>query len=193
MTENNSQDQNANKWDRVESRIKSRGGSVPKTEHVANPLALVEDNPPHQFVPSEISVPEPDTEASHGILMQWQKGQISKKAALEALQVKYDAQLDALKFQLSKAVNVSNARADRIAEEFLKKLDSEHIQVLKGLGLRNAETRASALIEIRDMIASKLNEVQTKNWPPALVDRTIDDLLDLEKRVCSEMMKELGA
>jgi len=66
-------------------------------------------------------------------------------------------------------------------------------QSLKDLGLRNAETRASALIEVRDMIAAKLGEVQKKKWPQPLVDRTIDDLLDLEKRVCAEMMKELGA
>jgi hypothetical protein len=97
-----------------------------------------------------------------------------------------------LRYQLRKAVSVSNARADRIAEEFLKKLDSEHLQVLKELGLRNAETRADGLIKVRDMIAAKLMEVQTKNWPQLLVERAVDDLLDLERRVCGEMLKELG-
>jgi len=100
--------------------------------------------------------------------------------------------LDALRYHLGKAVSVSNARADRIAEEFLKQLDSEHIQVLKELGLRNAEVRATALIEIREMIFKKLKELETKKWPQPLIDRTLEDLFDLEKRVSGEMMKELG-
>jgi F0F1-type ATP synthase membrane subunit b/b' len=125
--------------------------------------------------------------------MQWKKNQLDRTTALQAIQAQYNAQLDALRYHLGKAVSVSNARADRIAEEFLKKLDSEHIQILKELGLRNAETRATALIEVREMIFIKLKELETKKWPQPLVDRTIRDLFDLEKRVCAEMMKELGA
>jgi hypothetical protein len=182
-------------WSRVETRSKARSkeGGTSESELVVYPLERAENAPTHSIVPAAVAVTLPDTETPRGILLQWKKNKIDRRTALQAIQAQYDSQLDALRYQLQKAVSVSNARADRLAEEFLKKLDSEHIQVLKDLGLRNAETRATALIEVRDMIAAKLKEVQTKKWPPSLVDRTIDDLLDLEKRVCAEMMKELGS
>jgi hypothetical protein len=195
MTDNNnSHEPTKIDWSRVESRMKSKEVASSDSEMlVVNPTDSVPAGP--MIVPPAVSlpIPLPDAHASRSVLMAWQKNKIDRKTALEAIQTQYDAQLDALRFQLRKAVSVSNARADRIAEEFLKKLDSEHIQILKDLGLRNAETRATALIEVREMIATKLYEVQTKKWPQQLVDRTIDDLLDLEKRVCTEMMKELGA
>ncbi len=192
MSEQSNQEPDNIDWSRVEARMRSRQGASPETEQATYPLERKEGDQDHSIVPASIAVPLPETDAQRGIVMQWKRNQIDKKTALQAIQAQYDAQLDALRYQLRKAVTVSNARADRIAEEFLKKLDSEHIQVLKDLGLKNAETRARALIEVRDMIAAKLMEVQGKRWPQQLVDRTIDDLVDLEKRVCTEMMKELG-
>jgi hypothetical protein len=180
-------------WSRIYERMKAKGDKSPAPDAPTYPIRRIQIPDSNSSGGSEITVPLPDTDAPRGILLQWQKSQIDRATALQAIQAQYDAQLDALRYHLRKAVSVSNARADRIAEEFLKKLDAEHIKVLADLGMRNAETRASALIEVREMIAAKLKEVSTRNWPQTLVDRTIDDLLDLEKRVSSEMMKELGS
>ncbi len=179
-------------WSRVEARMKSKGGAPPGPELVPYPVERAGDESSQPTAATPLVVPHPDTEASRGILFDLKKNKIDRQTALKAIQEQYDAQLDALRYHLRKAVSVSNARADRIAEEYLKQLDAEHIKILKELGLRNAETRADALIQVRDMIAAKLMEVQTKQWPQPLLDRTIDDLVDLEKRVCAEMMKELG-
>lgn len=180
----------------IEARMRSKESSNPESapfnsELVPNPFEQAERCLAEPTA-SPITVPLPDTDAPRGIVMQWKRNQIDRQTAIKAIQEQYNAQLDALGYHLRKAVSVSNARADRIAEEYLKKLDSEHIQILKDLGLRNAETRARALIEVREMIAVKLQEVQSKKWPQSLKDRTVDDLLDLEKRVSAEMMKELG-
>jgi hypothetical protein len=177
--------ENENKefWDRVETV----GSSLP-----ARPTDQNQILQGHTAVPPTMDVPVVDTETPRGIIMQWKKNAIDRKATLQAIEAQYNSQLDALRYHLGKAVSVSNARADRIAEEFLKQLDSEHIQVLKELGLRNAEVRATALIEIREMIFKKLKELETKKWPQPLIDRTLEDLFDLEKRVSGEMMKELG-
>jgi hypothetical protein len=190
MVEENDQDAY---WKRVEDRMKPKDEPTSESQGALYPIGQTELGPALPNVPAPISVPLPDMESQRGILMQWKKNQIDRQTALKGIQAQYDAQLEALSYHLKRAVTVSNARADRMAEEFLKKLDSEHIQILKDLGLRNAETRATALIEVRDMVYAKLKEVQTKKWPQPLVDRTIDDLIDLEKRVCGEMMTELGA
>jgi hypothetical protein len=194
MTEKGNEGRDRADWSLVEKRMRARDGSLPESGESTFALDRIGGgDPDNSIVPKAVSVPLPDTDTPRGILMQFRRNQIDRRTALKAIQAQYDAQLDALRYQLQKAVSVSNARADRIAEEFLKKLDSEHLEVLKDLGLRNAETRATALIQVRDMIAAKLKEVQTKNWPQQLLDRTIDDLVDLEKRVCAEMMKELGS
>jgi hypothetical protein len=193
MSEKSNEEPGKVDWSRVDARDKAKQGFSPETAQGSFPLERQENAPDNPIVPAAIAVRLPDTEAPRGILMQWKRNQIDRKTALHAIQAQYGAQLDALRYQLHKAVTVSNARADRIAEEVLKKLDSEHIEILKDLGLRNAETRATALIEVRDMIAAKLKDVLEKKWPQSLVERTIDDLVDLEKRVCAEMMKELGA
>ncbi len=189
MTEPNNQ---PNDWSAIESRMSENERRVAESSREAYLVQRTEGILAHTNVPATLDVPRPDTETSQGILMKWKKSSIDRKTALEAIQTQYNAQLDALKYHLQKAVTVSNARADKVAKEFLMKLDSEHIEVLKDLGLRNADTRASGLIEVRDLIAQKLAEVMAKNWPKPLVDRTIDDLLDLEKRACTEMMRELG-
>lgn len=190
MVEENDQDAY---WKRVETRMSRKEESPSEPQGILSPIGQSEAATGISGIPAPISVPLPDTGSQRGILMQWKKNQIDRQTALKAIQAQYDAQMDALSYHLKKAVTVANARADRIAEEYLKKLDSEHIQVLKDLGLRNAETRATALIQVRDMIYAKLREVQTRTWPQPLVDQTIDDLMALEKRVCAEMMAELGA
>jgi hypothetical protein len=146
----------------------------------------------HSIVPAAIAVPLPDTEAPRGLLMQWKRGKIDRATALKAIQSQYDAQLEALRYQLSRAVTVSNARADRIAEEFLQKLDSEHLQVLQEFGLRNFQTRMDALTQATQMVAAKLRELDTKDWPPDLVDKATKAVMELHERVNREMMKELG-
>jgi hypothetical protein len=180
-------------WSYVEARIRSKEGSTAKSEVVPHPLQRSESDSVQPTVSAAITVPFPDTEEPRGILMQWKRNQMDRQMALKAIQAQYDAQLDALGYHLKKAVTVSTARADLMATEFLQKLDSDYQEIRKALGLRNTETRARTLIDIRVIIAAKLEEVQKKNWPEPLKQRTIDDLMDLEKRACAEIMKELGA
>jgi hypothetical protein len=192
MTENRKPQSDENRWSRVNSRARSREEVKAPAEPDVE-VGAVEARGASLVVPEAVAITTPGTEGPGGFLMKWQKRQIDRKTAIDALQAHYNAQLEVLGYQLRSAVTVSKARADRIAEEFLTKLDSEHIQVLKEMGLRNAEVRATAMIQVRDMIAAKLKDVQDKDWPEQLVNRAIDDLLDLERRVCSEMMKELGS
>jgi hypothetical protein len=191
MSEEQAKKHSGSGWERVNSRTRSLNESdrLKPLEVQSNSGGNQE---PSLAVPEALEIRAPLVNGPGGLIMRLRKNQIDRKAALDALQSHYNAQLDLLGYQLRSAVTVSKARADRIAEEFLSKLDSEHIEVLKELGLRNAEVRAAAMIQARDMIAKKLREVQDKDWPEKLVERAIDDLLELERRVCSEMMRELG-
>jgi hypothetical protein len=143
-------------------------------------------------IPSTPAVMPPASDQQLGILGQWRANKLGRKAAMESIQLHYTSQLDALAHQLAKAAQVRKAQADVMAEEFLKELDTQHLAVLTEFGLRNKETRERALIELTDATASKLREVQEKDWPEELIRDTIMQLFSLRKRVVSEMMKELG-
>jgi hypothetical protein len=175
------------KWGRVDDRL-----GKTKRERTAKDGGLIASPAKQALVPSPLDAPLPDPKEKGGFLERLQKGQIDRRTAVSEFQDRCDAQLEALRFQLRKAVSVSNARADLVAEEYLKGLDAEHLEVLADLGLRNTRTRAESLKSVTDMIVQQMKEVQEKDWPAALIDSTIDELLALRARTCAELMRELG-
>lgn len=193
MSEKSSQEPSETDWSRFESVVRSKEGRPQEYEEVTYPLERAESPRTEVTAPTELTVALPNIDEYRGILFEWKKGKIDRNSTLKALQAHYDAQLDALQYHLGKAVSVSNARADVIAEEFLEKLNAEHMEIMKELGLRNLKSRATALIEVQDMIVAKVREVQAKNWPPSSIERTLADLSELGRRGCAQMMKELGA
>ena len=138
------------------------------------------------------TVAPPTEDTSLGILGYLKSKSLGRKAAMESIQLHYSSQLDVLAHSLTKATQVRKSRADVLAEEFLKDLDTQHLAVLTEFGLRNKETRERALIDLTEATAAKLREVQEKDWPLELVQDTIKQLFTLRKRVVAEMMEELG-
>lgn len=136
---------------------------------------------------------KPESETPEGILAQFQQKRLTRKASLAAMKMRYDQELDALQHRLSKACMVEKARADQMAEEFLKGLDAQHLQVLGELGLKNKETREEVLLKLTESTVERLKEVQNKDWPQSLIEDTINELFKLRKRSVAEIMKEIGS
>lgn len=178
------------KWDRVNTRLTR--STQPPAEPQAAEAELIPGQTELTAAPSSLEVPLPDINAKEGFLTRYQMKSIDRRTAVKEFQERCDAQLDALRFQLRRAVTVSNARADLVAEEYLKGLDAEHLEILAGLGLRNTKTRAEGLKAVNDMIVDQMKDVQGKDWPQALIDQTIDDLLELRRKASEELMRELG-
>ncbi len=132
-------------------------------------------------------------ETPEGVMVKYKQKRLSRKASVAALKLRYDSELDALKHQLTRACQVEKARADVMADEYLKELDSQHLQVLGELGLKNKETREKALLKLTDSTVERLKEVQEKDWPPTLVEETITEIFQLRKRAVAEIMNELGS
>ena len=142
MTDNSREEPTKTDWSLVEKRMKPKDTGSTWSGNDALPARRDDLVPAESVVAPLTTVLMPDTQAARGIVMQWKKNQLDRKTTLQALESYYDAQLEKLRYRLRKDVGVSNAAADRTAEEFLEKLDTEHIQILKDLGLRNTETRA---------------------------------------------------
>ena len=150
-----------------------------------------ENLPADLTAPSQIEIPEMTAPA--GILTQFKENRIKRKSALAALQTHYDKQLDVLTHTLSRVGQVEKARADVIAEEYLKELDAKHLEVLVELGMRNKQTRERALLELTDQTVKTIQDVMAKDWPEELISETINQLFSLRKRVIAELLKELGS
>lgn len=140
----------------------------------------------------ETQGPLPTLGAPRGVLMEFKSNRMGRKATLEALQEQYNSALTIYKHHLQNVVMGQTARDDVDYAAYQKQLDQEYLEVLAELGLRNKSVREQALIQLTDMTASRLKEVQEKDWPQPLKDAVIDDLIALRQRFSDEMMKELG-
>ncbi len=162
-------------------------------EAISNSGELIHQTDP-QLPPApqlECGISDSD-ESPQGVLAKFHSNRLSRKASIAALRSHYDNQLEALRYTLAKACQVSKARADATAEKHLKELDAGHLEALGQLGLRNKETRERTLIELTDSTVEKLKEVQSKDWPPSLIEETIRQLFEVRKRAVAEIMNELG-
>lgn len=170
-------------------------GALAKSPDASRTLPVqqadAENNSADLPAPSRIEVPEMTAPA--GILTQFKENRIKRKSALAALQTHYDKQLDVLTHTLSRVGQVEKARADVIAEEYLKELDAKHLEVLVELGMRNKQTRERALLELTDQTVKTIQDVMAKDWPEELISETINQLFSLRKRVIAELLKELGS
>ena len=178
-------------WSRVE-RLNN-----PKPEATGDSRAMVpassQPNPPAVAAPpvqGSIALP---VEQPRDFISRLKANAKNRKAMMEALDAHYASQLDGLRAQLSAGLRVHKSKLNLQAEEYLKSLDAQHLEVLGQLGIRNADTRWKAIMELNDMAVEKIKEVQEKQWPESLIDETISQILSVKNRVAAEVMREFGA
>lgn len=140
-----------------------------------------------------VQVEMPSADGARGVLARYKANKLKRSAALEALEKTYAGQLDVLEHRIIEATRVKKAETHVQAEEYLKELDAQNLEVLAEIGLRNRETRERALIELTERTSATIAEVQEKNWPQALIEDTIEQLFALRRRLIREIMEELGA
>lgn len=111
---------------------------------------------------------------------------------LKHVQIWYEGQLEAAKHAVEEAVRVRKAEASRVAERLLMEIDSEHVEYLLTLGLRNEGARSRVMIELNDQTSKTLREIEGRDWPPALIQQAIDGILERHRRFFQKVTEELG-
>jgi hypothetical protein len=188
-------------WSRVERINKPTPPPVvesPAAESSDGSRSMVPAPPPPPNLPA---VAAPQTQGSIKLPVEEPRDFIgrlkanskNRKAMMQALDAHYHSQLEGLRAQLSAGLKVHKSKLDLQAEEYLKSLDAQHLDVLGQLGIRNAATRWKAITELTDLAVAKIKEVQEKQWPESLIDETIGQILELKNRVAAEVMREFGA
>lgn len=178
-------------WSRVE-RLNNPKKASPRDSRAMVPASSPPSLPPAVAPPTQGSIALP-VEQPRDFISKLKANAKNRRAMMEALDAHYASQLDGLRAQLSAGLRVHKSKLDLQAEEYLKSLDAQHLEVLGQLGIRNADTRWKAIMELNEMAVAKIKEVQDKQWPESLIDETIGQILAVKNRVAAEVMREFGA
>jgi len=189
----NQDDKNKTDWGFMEPVLKKVNTSSSASGQVTRPLGGVDLVPGREANPPSVpTLSVPDKTAAHGILMKYRENKLNRKSTLQALELTYKTQLDALTHNLVRALQVKKTETDVIAEEYLKELDARHMEVMNDLGLRNIDIRNRTLEKLNDQYVAKIKEIKDKDWPPDVIIETLELMSKLRMRFIAEMMTEVG-
>jgi hypothetical protein len=170
-------------WSGIETSLKRQAMDV------AIPVARERQVP----VPTGLHAPTDGSERPDGVIAQFKANRVSRRAAMEYLEVWYRAQLEVARHRLSEIARVRRAEATLLAEQFLHGINSQHLEYLTSLGLRNEEVRMRAFIQLSDQTSAALREIQGRDWPQQMVDRTVQAILERQEAFFRKLTQELGA
>lgn len=137
--------------------------------------------------------PEPNKGAQpQGVIAKFKANAITRKATLRYLEEYYDRQLEAAQHQLVEVVRVRKAEATAVAEQMLESINSQQMQFLVEVGLRNEAVRQKALIALNDQTSATLKQILEADWPQALRTQAVDGILERNRKFFSKLMTDLG-
>jgi hypothetical protein len=104
-------------------------------------------------------------------------GGIERKAALEKIQSMYDAQLEATKHCLKRALEVEKERVDLIAKKYIYEITEEYLRDMRDFGIQNYEARIETVFKLNEETARLLKDAQNQDIPERLREKTLDAIL----------------
>lgn len=127
-----------------------------------------------------------------GVIASFKANTITRKAAIEHLKVYYEKQLEAARHHLTEVVRVRKAGSTAVAEQMLASINSQQMQFLVEVGLRNEGVRHRALMQLNDQVAQTLRDIQNADWPDALREQAVTGVLDRQRKFFERLMTDLG-
>lgn len=115
---------------------------------------------------------------------------INRKAALEKLRSLHDAQLEAAKHALRRAVDVDKERVDVVANKYIFQLNEQFLKDMQELGLQNFDARMKALLKLNETMAKLLKQAEGQDVPPSVRDATIENILKKYREFADRLMQE---
>lgn len=177
----------AGKWDEVDRRIRSNtaDNSLPPTEALVPELV-----PPTSL--TDVSTLSASTPEPGNIVDRYRARQIDRRVARAYWEQYYDAKLELVRHELKEAVRAKSAEMTAKVERVLMQLNDAHLQFLAELGLKNIAQRQKILIQLQEQTSRQMQEVLNRDWPQALKNQTIDQLLAMSKSFAEKLHRELG-
>jgi len=124
------------------------------------------------------------------LIGRFKRNAIDRKAALSALRSMYEAQLDAAKHALTRAVDVEKKRIDTVADKYIFQITEEYLRNMRELGLQNFDSRMQTLLQLNEKMASLIQQAEAQNVPPSVRDTTISNIYKKYKEFSDKLMEE---
>jgi hypothetical protein len=167
------------KWDSVEALFKRQQTGLGTTSPNADtPLAPINEKI------ENIRKQELD------IIGRFQRNAIDRRAALEALRSMHDAQLEAARHALRRAVDVEKQRIDTVANRYIFQITEEYLRNMRELGLQNFESRMDTMLQLNATAARLLEKALAQDVPPSFRDATIENIQKKHKEFCDRLMED---
>lgn len=166
------------KWSKVDALVQRKDQAVATTGLSDKPLAPINDQI------ESIRSQEID------LIGRFKRNAITRKAALESLRAMHDAQLEAAKHALKRAVDVEKQRIDTVADKYIFQIQAEYLRNMRELGLQNYDSRMETLLQLNDTSARLLEKVQAQDIPESMRDATIENILRKHKEFSDRLMEE---
>lgn len=179
-------------WSRTEAARNAQAGQGSKrAQGSAKSGALVPAETVSQLpVPATLSGNLPGEAQPGGIIARWKSNTLTRKAALQELEVRYNARLDIVKIQLEEVVKIEKTRVAVLGKQYLQQLNAEYVEMLNQLEMANHNSRSNLLLELADSTADKLRQAQEADWPPELIVQTVNNLFELQKNAMARIITE---
>lgn len=99
---------------------------------------------------------------------------IERKAGLEAIRSMYEAQMEAGKHALKRAVEVEKQRVDLVANKYIYQITQEYLRDMNDLGIHNYNSRMETLFRLNAETTTLLEQAESQSVPQSLKDTTVD-------------------
>jgi hypothetical protein len=166
------------KWDHVEAITRRQETALGTTQDADKPLA-----PINQQI-------EAIRNQQLDLIGRFKRNAIDRRAALESLRSMHDAQLEAAKHALRRAVDIEKERVDAVANRYIFQITEEYLRNLRDLGLQNYESRMETLLQLNVVMARLLEKAQAQDVPPSVRDTTIESIQKKHKEFSDRLMEE---
>lgn len=124
------------------------------------------------------------------LIGRFKRNAIDRRAALESLRAMHDAQLEAAKHALMRAVDVEKERIDAVANRYIFQITEEYLRNMRDLGLQNFESRMETLLQLNSTMVRLLEKAQAQDVPPSVRDATIENIQKKYKEFSDRLMEE---
>lgn len=171
-------------WSEVENRLQPREQEPNDLRETPSPSVSEEPEAEHPLM-ERFGGPD-------GVIMEFKKGRVRKKHALEALRAWHQGQLTIAENQIKEAVKVHTAKARSKAEKYLAEIDQEYLRFLGELGLQNVNERQNMVIRLNEQTSKNLKQIMESDWPQPMKDKAIDRIREMHESFAEKLQRELG-
>jgi hypothetical protein len=124
------------------------------------------------------------------LIGRFKRNAIDRRAALESLRSMHEAQLEAAKHALKRAVDVEKERVDAVANRYIFQITEEYLRNMRELGLQNFESRMETLLQLNTTMVKLLEKAQVQDVPPSVRDATMGNIQKKYKEFSDRLMEE---